>query len=76
MIPRKGTKQLHDLLRYFPAVALVGARQTGKTTLVQSALSGYSYVSLDVPSEAAMAEHDPEGFFTRHPEPVIIDEVQ
>lgn len=33
-------------------------------------------MSLDLPSEAAQAEGDPEAFLARHPEPLIIDEVQ
>jgi len=76
MIDRSGSLRIRELLGFFPAVAVVGARQTGKTTLVQSQFPEYTYVSLDVPSEAEAAENDPERFFARHPEPVIIDEVQ
>ncbi len=63
-------------LAFYPVVAVVGARQTGKTTLLREFLPGFSYVTLDLPSEAALAENDPEAFFARHPAPVIIDEVQ
>ncbi|MEX2443054.1 MAG: AAA family ATPase [Alkalispirochaeta sp.] len=64
------------MLRCFPAVAVVGARHTSKATLVRSQIPDYTYVSLDVPSEAKAAENGPASFFARHPEPVIIDEVQ
>jgi predicted AAA+ superfamily ATPase len=33
-------------------------------------------VSLDLPSEAEQAELDPTGFLERHPEPLVVDEVQ
>jgi uncharacterized protein len=36
MIPRTAAKKVLDYLGLFPAVALVGARQVGKTTLAQS----------------------------------------
>lgn len=59
-----------------PVVVLTGARQTGKTSLVKRLFPDYHYVSLDLPSEAAQAEEDPMAFLSRHPAPVIIDEVQ
>lgn len=62
--------------REYPIVKVHGPRQTGKTTLLRELLPNYSYVTLDLPSEAALAETDPETFFSRHPAPVIIDEVQ
>lgn len=64
------------MLGFFPALVLTGARQTGKTTLLADAFPGYRYISLDLPSTAAMAEDSPEEFFARNPPPCIIDEVQ
>lgn len=64
------------MMKFYPVVALVGARQTGKTTLLRRLLPGYSYVTLDVPSVAELAEHDPALFFSLHPPPILIDEVQ
>lgn len=55
---------------------LTGARQTGKTTLLQNVLPNLRMVSLDLPSEAEQAEKDPQAFLTRHGIPLIIDEVQ
>jgi hypothetical protein len=57
-------------------VVVVGARQTGKTTLIRQAFPSYHYVTLDLPSEAQSAEHDPVAFLARHPRPLIVDEVQ
>lgn len=59
-----------------PVVVLTGARQTGKTSLVQRLFPDHEYVSLDLPSEAEQAEHDPRAFLARHPPPLVVDEVQ
>ena len=59
-----------------PVVVLTGARQTGKTSLMRRLFPDYAFVTLDLPSEAEQAEHDPESFLTRYPPPVIVDEVQ
>lgn len=65
-----------DRAKTRPVVVLTGARQTGKTSLVKRLFPGHHYVSLDLPSEAAQAEEDPDAFLSRHPAPLIIDEVQ
>ena len=63
-----------------PVVVLTGPRQTGKTSLVRRLFPNHSYVSLDLPSEAAQAENDPIAFLSRHgvgaEQSLIIDEVQ
>jgi predicted AAA+ superfamily ATPase len=57
-------------------VVLTGARQTGKTSTFLRLFPHYSFVSLDLPTEAEQAEKEPGRFLQRHPPPVIIDEVQ
>ena len=59
-----------------PVVVLTGARQTGKTSLLRRMFPGHAFVSLDLPTEAAQAEQEPDVFLARYPPPVIIDEVQ
>ena len=59
-----------------PVVVLTGARQTGKTSILRHLFPEYGFVSLDLPWEAEQAEKDPAQFFSRHPAPLIIDEVQ
>lgn len=76
MIYRKFEKQIKKALRHFPCVTLTGARQTGKTTLLKNLLPNYNYVTLDLPSVAAMADETPSLFFQKYKPPVIIDEVQ
>ena len=67
---------MRRMVRHFPAVVVTGARQTGKTTLLTKLFPRYSYVSLDVPAEAQLAEEDPQTFLSRHPPPLLVDEVQ
>jgi predicted AAA+ superfamily ATPase len=75
-IPRKLSKSLLEAARYFPALVLVGPRQSGKTTLLRHLFPDHSYVTLDRPFLAEQAEQDPEQFLAQHPAPVLIDEVQ
>ena len=70
---------LHQLLAEFPAVALLGPLQVGKTTaslaLVQT-LAETIYLDLESPRDAAKL-HDPESFFALHADKLIVlDEVQ
>lgn len=76
MIERSVENQIKTALKFFPCVTLTGARQTGKTTLLRNILPEYNYISLDLPSIAAMAEETPEVFFEKYKTPLIIDEVQ
>ena len=59
-----------------PVVVLIGARQTGKTSLMRRLFPDHAFVTLDLPSEAEQAERDPGSFLARYPPPVIVDEVQ
>lgn len=64
-------------LRTAPVVVLLGARQTGKTTLVRSLpeLAGRPYLSLDDFDLRTQAETDPESVVNRAPT-LVLDEVQ
>ena len=58
-------------------VLVTGARQVGKTTMLQEHLSGsFSYVSLENPEDYLLAQSDAMLFFDEHSLPLIIDEVQ
>ncbi|MGC8784797.1 MAG: ATP-binding protein [Armatimonadota bacterium] len=68
---------LERAAREFPAVVLTGARQTGKTTLLQHLFGErYRYVSLEAPDTLSAASADPRGFLQLYAPPVILDEVQ
>ena len=53
-----------------------GARQSGKSTLVQAAFPDYLYVNLKEPAVRARTLADPTGFVATLPERSIIDEAQ
>lgn len=62
----------------FPVVAILGPRQSGKTTLALSTFKKYTYVSLEDPDKRALAENDPQKFLRIHDNEfgIIIDEFQ
>jgi hypothetical protein len=55
---------------------LTGARQTGKTSLLRALFPQHHYVTLDRPDLAQLAQSSPHEFLTRHPPPLLLDEVQ
>ncbi|MEP7273145.1 MAG: ATP-binding protein [Acidobacteriota bacterium] len=83
MLKRHIEATLREAMSDTPVVLLTGARQTGKSTLVESiAQPGHAarYVTLDDLTVLAAAKRDPAGFVAGLVEaetaPVIIDEIQ
>ncbi|MFM8432162.1 MAG: ATP-binding protein [Bacteroidota bacterium] len=76
MIQRKAKSKLQDLASKFKAVAVTGARQTGKTTLVKQVFRGKPYLSLENPDTRSFALEDPRGFLETYRDGAILDEVQ
>ncbi len=79
MIPRAAKAKLLDLLQRFPAVALLGPRQAGKTTLALSLEEQLKpqalYLDLELPSDRAKLA-DPELYLSQHLHRlVILDEI-
>lgn len=77
--------KLTKLLALFPAVALIGPRQSGKSTLckilaeaqkAQTPPSYWSYYDLERPDHYQLIASDPLGFFSRKSAKVIIEEAQ
>ena len=76
-IKREIESTIQEMLKQFKVVLVTGARQVGKTTVLENCLSdSFSYVSLENPIEASNAENDALLFFETHNLPLIIDEVQ
>ena len=65
---------LDDLLTELPAVMIVGARATGKTTTISRRAA--TTVQLNVPAEAAAFDADPDAALRGLDEPVLLDEWQ
>jgi predicted AAA+ superfamily ATPase len=79
MVRRNLTDRLLEVLADTPVVLVNGARQTGKSTLVQSTeLAGpdRQYLSFDDPGILAAAKGNPSGFIAGLTLPVTLDEVQ
>jgi predicted AAA+ superfamily ATPase len=56
---RLAAARLHALARAFPAVAILGARQVGKTTLARAAFPGFARADLEDPAVAQRFRDDP-----------------
>ncbi len=76
MIRRHAEPYLKRLARDYPAVAITGPRQSGKTTLTRKVFDDRPYVSLENPDEREFAESDPRGFLQRYRAGAVFDEVQ
>ncbi|MBI3010819.1 MAG: AAA family ATPase, partial [Candidatus Omnitrophica bacterium] len=79
MIQRHLESLLLESLTDFPVVLITGARQVGKSTLVQALCQRQwkaSYLTLDDRTLLDMALTDPDGLIAANPGPVAIDEVQ
>ncbi len=79
MIYRSLQPKLAKLLTQFPAVALLGPRQVGKTTLALELIEGTpkaEYLDLELPSDLAKLT-DAEDYFSRHQgHLLVLDEIQ
>jgi hypothetical protein len=78
MIRRNIESVIRQALADTPVVMLTGARQTGKTTLVQALVgeTGTQYFTFDDAAVLALASSDPAGFIRNLSAPVILDEIQ
>lgn len=76
MYKRHLSKHLLDYSKEYPIVALVGPRQSGKTTLIKSLFPTYKYISLENIATRRIASEDPMGFLNTHGNFLILDEVQ
>jgi len=77
MLKRLLAPRLEDAIAHTPAVALLGPRQVGKTTLALEVGQGFDALYLDLESEQDRAKlAQPELYLADHPDKlVILDEV-
>ncbi len=74
---REAEATLLSLMGQFKVVLVTGARQVGKTTMLQHVLpENFRYVTLDDPRAGVLAREDPVLFFDANRLPVAVDEVQ
>ena len=76
-INRHISKYVLNASKTFPVLILTGARQVGKSTLLEHIIDNdRKVVSLDNPILRQSAKEDPEKFLQTYFPPVLIDEVQ
>lgn len=76
MIQRQAAVTLRYLATQFRVIAVIGPRQSGKTTLVRMIFPDKSYVNFENPDIRNFALEDPRGFLSNYPDGAIFDEVQ
>ncbi|MFC1522366.1 ATP-binding protein, partial [Elusimicrobiota bacterium] len=76
MYPRILAKRLTDSARKYPVVAILGPRQSGKTTLAKAVFPKKPYASLENPDIRALAISDPRRFLGQFKSGAVIDEAQ
>lgn len=76
MISRTAKGELLNLAAQYKAIAVVGPRQSGKTTLVRSTFPDKPYVSLENPDMRMFAIEDPKAFLSQYKGGAILDEAQ
>lgn len=78
IIQRQLTPTLLEFAKHFPAVAILGPRQSGKTTLAKQAFPQHRYVSFEALDVRTIALTDPRGYLKslENEHGVILDEFQ
>ena len=69
-------KILEKAIKQTKVVLVTGARQTGKTTVINNTFPDYNYITLDDENMLMLAKNDPLLFFRDQEYPMVIDEVQ
>lgn len=75
---KRDLKSIITGYKKFPAIALLGPRQSGKTTLAQEMFKNYRYTSFEDLATRELAQADPRKFLTLNENKygIIIDEFQ
>jgi len=76
MIKRDAEISLSHLAKQFKSVAVIGPRQSGKTTLVKAVFPKKPYVNLENPDFRKFVTEDTRGFLSGYPDGAILDEAQ
>jgi uncharacterized protein len=76
MITRIAQGLAREMAAQFRIVAIVGPRQSGKTTLARSVFKDKAYVNLEEMDTRRLAQDDPRGFLKHYRDGAVIDEAQ
>ena len=75
-IQRQIKDRLASAVQTRPAVLMTGARQTGKSSLLQKEYPDTAYITFDHLRHVEAAKESPEYFLAQFQDPVILDEIQ
>lgn len=70
------TARLKRLVDSFPVVVVSGARQVGKSTLLNETFPEWNSVVFDPAMDVGNAREDPDLFLDNHACPIVLDEIQ
>ena len=73
---RQYQQLISEYLTYFPCVILLGARQTGKSTLINTLSDGREIFDLEASADYDQIIRDPDLFLRINDKPIAIDEAQ
>ncbi len=76
MIQRVASTKIKQLAKKFPAIGLLGPRQSGKTTLAKELFPKKPYISFENQDNVILAMSDPRAFLTKYKTGAIFDEIQ
>lgn len=78
MLTRHLAPYILKMAQKMPVVAILGPRQSGKTTLARTVFNKHAYVSLENYEDREIAITDPRRFLQAHENPygIILDEIQ
>lgn len=76
LVKRTAEEALSRLAGQFPIIAILGPRQSGKTTLAKDAFPNKQYLTFDDKPVRDIAQANPQDFIEALPNGAILDEVQ
>lgn len=76
MLKRNLTPWLINLFSKFPAIAILGPRQSGKTTLAKETFPHLKYINLEDLATRQYVTENPKGLLNAYPDGLILDEIQ
>lgn len=76
MVNREAAVKIQELADKFPAIGLLGPRQSGKTTLAKTLFKDKPYVSFENQDTQLAAMTDPRAFLANYPKGAVFDEIQ